>query len=75
MMISNIGPGMLIFIAITALIIFGPKRLPELGKSFGTTIREFKKGSREIMWDDSVDESKEKIEKIEPSQTTTHKES
>ena len=57
-MISNIGPGMLILIAIAALIIFGPKRLPELGKAFGATLREFKKGSKEIFGDDDSEDSK-----------------
>ena len=38
----NIGPLELAIVAIIALIIFGPKRLPELGKSLGDGMREFK---------------------------------
>jgi sec-independent protein translocase protein TatA len=38
----NIGPLELAVVAIIALIIFGPKRLPELGKSLGDGMREFK---------------------------------
>lgn len=38
----NIGPLELAIVAIIALIIFGPKRLPELGKSLGDGLREFK---------------------------------
>jgi sec-independent protein translocase protein TatA len=38
----NVGPLELAIVLIIALIIFGPKRLPELGKSLGNGIREFK---------------------------------
>ena len=38
----NIGPLEIVIILIIALIVFGPKRLPELGRSMGKGIREFK---------------------------------
>jgi sec-independent protein translocase protein TatA len=38
----NIGPLEIVVILIVALVIFGPKRLPELGRSAGKGIREFK---------------------------------
>ena len=38
----NIGPLELAIVLIIALVIFGPKRLPELGKSLGKGIREFR---------------------------------
>jgi len=38
----NIGPLELAIVLIIALVVFGPKRLPELGKSLGTGMREFK---------------------------------
>ena len=39
---GNIGPLEIIIVLIIALIVFGPKRLPELGSSLGRGIREFK---------------------------------
>jgi sec-independent protein translocase protein TatA len=38
----NIGPTELIIVLVIALLIFGPKRLPGLGKQLGTGMREFK---------------------------------
>ena len=41
-MLGNIGPLEIIIVLVIALIVFGPKRLPELGNSLGKGIREFK---------------------------------
>jgi TatA/E family protein of Tat protein translocase len=41
-MLGNIGPLEIVVVLIIALIVFGPKRLPELGHSLGKGIREFK---------------------------------
>ncbi|MBP3040183.1 twin-arginine translocase TatA/TatE family subunit [Bacillaceae bacterium Marseille-Q3522] len=49
---SNIGPGSLFLIVIVALLIFGPKKLPELGKAAGSTLREFKKATRGLAEDE-----------------------
>ena len=38
----NIGPLEIVIVLIIALMVFGPKRLPELGRSMGKGIREFK---------------------------------
>ncbi|MFP5388265.1 MAG: twin-arginine translocase TatA/TatE family subunit [Thermoleophilia bacterium] len=38
----NIGPMELAIVLIIALVVFGPKRLPELGRSLGKGIREFR---------------------------------
>ena len=50
-MLSNIGFPGLFLILILALIIFGPKKLPEIGRAFGQTLREFKKSTRDLTSD------------------------
>jgi len=47
-MFGSIGMQELIIIFVVALIIFGPRRLPELGKSLGKSIAEFKRASNEL---------------------------
>lgn len=44
----GIGAPELIIIFVIALIIFGPGKLPELGRAVGKTIREFKAASKDI---------------------------
>ena len=51
----NIGPLEIVVILIIALVVFGPKRLPELGRSMGKGIREFR-GSISGKDDDDDDE-------------------
>jgi sec-independent protein translocase protein TatA len=41
-MLGNIGPLEIAIVLIVALLVFGPKRLPELGNSLGRSIREFR---------------------------------
>ncbi|AZN39391.1 twin-arginine translocase TatA/TatE family subunit [Paenibacillus albus] len=50
---ADIGTPGFILILIAALLLFGPKKLPELGHAFGRTIREFKSGMRDMMKDES----------------------
>ncbi len=41
-MMGNIGPMEILVVLVIALVVFGPKRLPDLGHSLGKGIREFK---------------------------------
>jgi sec-independent protein translocase protein TatA len=65
----NIGPLEVAIVAIIALVIFGPKRLPELGNSMGRGIREFRstisgkdKDSEKPEITESADASAERVE-------------
>ena len=51
----SIGVPGLIIILIIALIIFGPKKLPQLGRAIGETLKEFKTSTRGVM-DDVTEE-------------------
>ena len=62
-MLPGIGIPGLILILVLALIIFGPKKLPEIGRAFGQTLREFKNSTRDLtkdVMDDTEDDSKKK---------------
>lgn len=58
-MLGNIGIPGLILILVIALIIFGPKKLPEMGRAVGQTLKEFKKSTKELT-SDFEDEKKPK---------------
>jgi sec-independent protein translocase protein TatA len=47
-MFGSIGMPEMIVIGVIALLIFGPRKLPELGKSLGKSIAEFKRASNEL---------------------------
>ena len=47
-MFGSIGMPELVIIFVIALIIFGPRKLPELGRSLGRSINEFKRASNEL---------------------------
>jgi sec-independent protein translocase protein TatA len=67
-MISNIGMPGLILILIIAIVIFGPKKLPEIGRAFGQTLREFKKTTTELTENIHVEDEKKEDKKL----TQTH---
>jgi sec-independent protein translocase protein TatA len=54
-MFNNIGISGLIIILVIALIVFGPAKLPQLGRAFGDTLREFRNSTKGIVDDDSDD--------------------
>lgn len=55
-MIQNLGiPGLILVLTI-ALIIFGPSKLPEIGKAFGSTLKEFKNSTKDLLSEDKTDQ-------------------
>jgi sec-independent protein translocase protein TatA len=65
---GSLGYQELIIIFVLALIVFGPRKLPELGKSLGKGLAEFKKASNELKqtWEEEVrlDKEKEAVSEI-----------
>ena len=47
-MFGRIGPMELILILVIALVIFGPKKLPEIGKAVGDAIKQFRKSTEKV---------------------------
>jgi sec-independent protein translocase protein TatA len=47
------GPTIILLI-IAALLLFGPNKLPELGRAFGKTLKEFKRGTKELTGEDDL---------------------
>ncbi|MCP8616091.1 twin-arginine translocase TatA/TatE family subunit [Salirhabdus salicampi] len=64
-MLSNIGVPGLILILVIALIVFGPSKLPEIGKAVGSSLREFKKAASGVMSDEKDDAHK--VEASDPN--------
>lgn len=63
----NIGFPELVLILLIALLIFGPKKLPEIGKSIGRAIAELKKASNELKETIEEEIRAEEIRKFEES--------
>ncbi|REE68724.1 sec-independent protein translocase protein TatA [Paenibacillus taihuensis] len=69
-MFNGIGVTGFLLIAVVALLLFGPNKLPELGRAFGRTLKEFKAGAREMM-DDNDDRDRSRASRVEVSRTET----
>ena len=57
---GNIGFGELLVILVIVLVLFGARRLPEIGKALGEGIREFKKAAQGLQDEKKDEEKKEK---------------
>jgi Tat protein translocase TatB subunit len=72
---GSIGAGEIILIAIFALILFGPKRLPEIGRQIGRAIAEVRRVSRDFEREvrDAVEPFESEVRKAEQAAKKTYK--
>jgi sec-independent protein translocase protein TatA len=74
-MLQNIGIPGLILVLVIALIIFGPSKLPEIGRAFGSTLKEFKKATNDLVNGDNKEnnssEEGNKLQSIDRTQSKT----
>ena len=68
----NLGFSELIVVFIIALLVFGPKKLPELGKSLGKGLREFKRATEDLKsnWDEQMREAERSIQETKTEITS-----
>lgn len=65
----NVGPGEMLLIATLALLVFGPKRLPEIGRQAARALKEFRRAASDItseLKSELDEDSSEKLEHKEP---------
>ena len=77
-MLGSLGFPELIVIFVIALIIFGPRKLPEIGKSLGKSLAEFKKASNELRntleEEIRIEEQRDATKSVTPPAPPTHAE-
>ena len=67
----NIGPMELVIVLVIALIVLGPKRLPEVGRSVGNGLREFKESLSGNSRDDDDDDEYAPLERTSSERSST----
>jgi sec-independent protein translocase protein TatA len=68
--LNNIGPVQLLIVLVVLVLLFGPKKLPELSRAIGKSIGEFKKGQREM---DKELEEADKTAQADPAEPVKEK--
>jgi len=66
---GSIGPQEILIVLVIALIVLGPKKLPEMARSLGKGVKEFKEGIND---DDTVDVSADEEDEEEPVSARVH---
>jgi sec-independent protein translocase protein TatA len=67
--VPNIGVPELIVILVLALVVFGPKRLPEIGRTIGKSLREFRRASSELRQELRIDLEADDEPSVPPPRT------
>ncbi|MGA9772463.1 MAG: twin-arginine translocase TatA/TatE family subunit [Blastocatellia bacterium] len=67
---GSLGMPEILMILVVALIIFGPRKLPELGKTLGQSLAHFRKASEDFkrQWEDEVDLEKRRLDAPPPAE-------
>jgi sec-independent protein translocase protein TatA len=73
---GNLGMPEILMILVIALIIFGPRKLPELGKSLGHGLAQFRKASDDFkrQWEDEVETEKRRLDAAPAVEAAHHNE-
>ncbi|MFC5846919.1 twin-arginine translocase TatA/TatE family subunit [Deinococcus petrolearius] len=68
----NLGPGEILVILLVALLVFGPRKLPDLGKSLGGALREFRRSTQGLKedFDGVLRESPAQTQAAQPASQT-----
>jgi sec-independent protein translocase protein TatA len=69
MNIGNLGFMEIMLILVVVLLLFGAKRLPEIGSSFGRSIREFKRGLSDVQG--SIRDADSRADRLPPAEPST----
>ena len=67
----SLGFGEILIILLIALIVFGPRRLPEMGRTIGRSLREFRRAASELRADIEADLDDEPAPVERPGRTST----
>ena len=68
-MFGSIGPQEILIVLVIALVVLGPKKLPEMARSLGKGVKEFKEGIND---DDTVDVTADEEDDEEPVSSRVH---
>lgn len=71
MKFGSLGIWEILIILVVILLIFGPRRLPEMAKGIGQSVREFRKGIRDMKDDISSDDTPKKATVVESTASPT----
>ena len=65
---GNLGWAEIMIVLVIALIVFGPRKLPELGKTLGQSLAQFKRASEDFKrtWESEVETEKRRLDVYEP---------
>jgi len=69
--VPNIGLPELVIVLVIALVVFGPKRLPQMGRQLGQALREFKSATAEVRAQVGIDEIADSVKDIKSSFSLT----